>query len=426
MVFKESPKIAVIGLGYVGLPLAVALAKSYDVIGLDVKQKRIEELQDGHDATGEVEPAKLKSSTVQVTSHVEDIRGCDVYIVTVPTPITDAFEPDLKPLELASHTIGKIMGPHSIIVYESTVYPGVTEDVCAPILEKESGLKSGKDFFLGYSPERMNPGDKKHTVETITKVVAGQTPEVGQYLAKIYGSVNNGNIFVAKNIKTAEAAKVIENTQRDINIAFMNEIAGIFGQMDLSIHDVLAAARTKWNFLPFTPGLVGGHCIGVDPYYLAHLSRTLNHEPQVILAGRRVNEDMSRLIADRLNRLLPNKPAKILVLGLTFKEDVPDLRNTKIIDLIQALQKFGHHIDVHDAFADPEEAQEYYQIDLLPTLGAISGAYDMVLGAVSHDPYTKLSIEEITDWVMPGGIIADLKAMWAPLVFPQTVQYWAL
>jgi UDP-N-acetyl-D-galactosamine dehydrogenase len=425
MVFNESPKIAVIGLGYVGLPLAVSLARSYEVIGFDIKKKRIEELQEGHDSTGEVEPEKLKSSKIHVTMDAQDIKGCDIYIVTVPTPITDDYEPDLKPLEMASHTVGKIMGSSSIVVYESTVYPGVTEDVCCPILEKESGLKAGKDFFLGYSPERMNPGDKKHTVETITKVVAGQTPEIGQYLAKIYGSVNNSNIFVAKNIKTAEAAKVIENTQRDINIAFMNELAAIFGQMNLSIYDVLAAARTKWNFLPFTPGLVGGHCIGVDPYYLANLSRSLNHEPQVILAGRRVNEDMSRWIAQRLHGLL-QKPSKVLILGLTFKENVPDLRNTKIIDLIKALKQFGHHIDVHDAFADPEEAQEYYQLSLVSDLGSISKDYDMVLGAVSHEPYTTLSAEEIAAWVKPDGIVADLKAMWVSRVFPQTVQYWAL
>lgn len=422
-------KICVVGLGYVGLPLAVALAKNYEVCGFDINQTRVEKLKSGHDATGEIEAARLRSSRMCYTTDSAEISGYDIYIVTVPTPITENCEPDLTPLQKASETVGKVIKKGAIVVFESTVYPGVTEDVCAPILEKESGLKSGKHFHLGYSPERINPGDKVHTVDKITKVVSGQTPEVAQKLAKMYGSMNNDNIFVAANIKTAEAAKVIENTQRDINIAFMNELSKIFTKAGISVYDVLEAAKTKWNFLPFTPGLVGGHCIGVDPYYLAHLSVQLNHKPEMILAGRRTNEDTSDFLADEVQGViegkLPGKSAKILFLGLTFKEDVPDLRNTKVIDVIRRLKNYGHQIDVHDPLASPEEAKRYYDIDLLSTLSAVD-KYDVVVGAVSHQGYKDWNADTVSTLLQPKGIVADLKRMWNPTLCNNGQTYWSL
>lgn len=422
-------KICVIGLGYVGLPLAVALAKNYEVLGFDISTRRIDELKSGHDSTGEVASPELRSSSLRYTIDAQDIKGKDIYIVTVPTPITDNFEPDLTPLDKASQTVGKALKKGSIVVYESTVYPGVTEDFCAPILEKESGLKCGQDFFLGYSPERINPGDKVHTVHHITKVVAGQNPEVTELLAKVYGTVNNNNIFIAKNIKTAEAAKVIENTQRDINIAFMNEITKIFNRIGISIYDVLDAAKTKWNFLPFSPGLVGGHCIGVDPYYLAHLSVKLHHQPEVILAGRRINEAACEFMADEIHKItaqnFPSKPAKILILGLTFKEDVPDLRNTKVINMIRRLKNYGHHIDVHDPLADVADAKAYYGIDIHSSLDGFNH-YDVVVGAVSHEGYKSWNEDVFATILQPKGIVADLKKIWSPeLCGPQQI-YWSL
>ncbi len=422
--------IVVIGLGYVGLPLAVALARHFPVIGFDIDDVRINQLKTAVDRTGEIEPSVLRDTSLKFTFNTKDIHGQDIYIVTVPTPVTNDNLPDLSILQKASETVGKALSKNAIVIYESTVYPGVTEDFCGPILEKISGLKSGQEFFLGYSPERINPGDKEHTVDKITKVVSGQTPEVTERLKYIYGSINNGNVFVAKNIKTAEAAKVIENAQRDINIAFVNEIATIVGKMNLSIYDVLAAAETKWNFLKFKPGLVGGHCIGVDPYYLAECSRQLGHEPEVILAGRRTNESMGGFLASAINKEIKNlgitnAPAKILVLGLTFKEDIPDLRNTKVLDLVQSLKAAGHTVDVHDAIANSDEAWAHLKIRLLPSLENV-GNYNCIVGAVPHRSYLDLSIKHFQQLLLPKGLIADIKNMWREIKFPDGLQYWSL
>lgn len=429
----DQPKITVIGLGYVGLPLAVALAKHFPVIGFDINQARVSELKAGHDRTQEITGEKLSQSSLQVTSLLSEIENQDIYIVTVPTPVTDNNQPDLLPLQKASETVGKVLSPGAIVVYESTVYPGVTEEFCGPILERVSGLKAGQDFYLGYSPERINPGDKEHTVERITKVVSGQTPEVALQLKTVYGKINQDNIFVAANIKTAEAAKVIENAQRDINIAFINEIATIVGKLGLSIYNVLEAAETKWNFLKFKPGLVGGHCIGVDPYYLAHCARQLEHEPEVILAGRRTNESMGPFIADSIHEQLlkrgmnsqSNQKAGILILGLTFKEDIPDLRNTKVIDVIKQLQALGHTVDVHDAMADPQEAKALFGLQLLDSLNKAQG-YDCIVGAVAHQPYLKFPAETFQKLLKANGLVADLKNMWKTVELPRGICYWSL
>lgn len=425
----DETRIVVVGLGYVGLPLAVALAKHFPVIGFDIDQKRIEELQNHHDRTGEIEDNALKGTTLELSNDTDTIEGHDIYIVTVPTPITSGNQPDLTPLRSASETVGKIIKEGAIVVYESTVYPGVTEDVCAPILEKHSGLKSGEGFFLGYSPERINPGDKEHTVETITKVVSGQNEKVANILKDMYGTINNDNIFVAANIKTAEAAKVIENAQRDINIAFVNEIATIFARMGISVYDVLDAAATKWNFLKFHPGLVGGHCIGVDPYYLAHAARQHSYEPAVILSGRRINENMSMLIAAHIQQEIKEKlaidKAKILMLGLTFKENIPDLRNTKAHGLKTALEEHGHQVDVHDTHADSQEAKEWYDIDLKTCFEGLSG-YDVIVGAVPHSAYMELDANAFKNILTPNGLIADVKNMWRGKELPEGIHYWSL
>jgi len=408
-------KIAVIGLGYVGLPLALALSRHFSVTGFDTSKTRVAELRRGHDRTGEIPPSALRAAPLAIADDPQAIEGADYFIVTVPTPVDDDNRPDLRHLVEACRTVGKSLKKGAVVVFESTVYPGVTEDECGPALEKASSLKSGKDFFLGYSPERINPGDRDHTVDKITKVVAGQTPEAAKALAELYGAITQGGVFVAKNIKTAEAAKVIENAQRDINIAFINEVSMIFNRLGISTHDVLAAAKTKWNFLKFEPGFVGGHCIGVDPFYLAYLAKELGHEPEVILAGRRINDGMAKFAAERihawLSPLVGGKGGKVLVLGLTFKENVPDLRNTKAVDMIEALQAMGHRVDVHDAMADPEEAERFYGIKLLPRLEK-SRAYDCVVGAVPHAVYIAFSGNTVTSLVRPGGIIVDLKGMW--------------
>lgn len=416
-------KIAVIGLGYVGLPLAVALAKHYTVIGYDISEHRVRELKEGHDRTREISEADLKKSPLQVSTDPNSMLGANVFIVTVPTPVDANNVPDLEPLRRASTILGEVIVKGCIIVYESTVYPGVTEDFCGPILENSSGLKAGVDFYLGYSPERINPGDKIHTVEKITKVVAAQTPDVAQKLAQIYGKMNNNNTYIAKSIKAAEAAKVIENTQRDINIAFMNEISLIFAKMNLSIHDVLDAAATKWNFLKFMPGLVGGHCIGVDPYYLAQASKALGHEPQMILAGRAINESMANELADLMTQRV-GRSLRLLVLGLTFKENVPDLRNTKVTNLVEALKKRGHQVDVHDPCADAEEANRFFNYNLVPVL-TLDNHYDGVVGAVPHDLYCQFSSADFGRFLKPQGWIFDLKAIWRKSP-PAGFNYWTL
>jgi UDP-N-acetyl-D-galactosamine dehydrogenase len=411
----QTTRVTVVGLGYVGLPLAVALARKFWVTGFDIDKGRIAELAEGHDRTGEIEPGLLSMSSIGVTYDAQVCPPSDFYIVTVPTPITPDNRPDLRLVEAASRTVGAMLpaavaeGREPVVVFESTVYPGVTEEICAPILEEVSGLKSGKDFFLGYSPERINPGDREHTIDRITKVVSGQTPEVLDRVAHLYGSITSGGVFRAASIRAAEAAKVIENAQRDINIAFMNEIAQIFGRMDLSVWDVLAAAQTKWNFLPFTPGLVGGHCIGVDPYYLAHRAGELGHDSQVILAGRGVNDGMADWVAGRLHQARGGKPGSVLVLGLTFKENVPDLRNSKVADVVRALEAHGHAVTVHDPLADAAEASHEYGLELVA--GPVEGAYDLVLLAVAHSAYTARGAAPLRALVAAGGTLADLKGV---------------
>ena len=401
-----------IGLGYVGLPLAVALAGKFATTGFDVNQARIAELREGYDRTGEIDRDRLARSSLRLTDVAAECPPADFYIVTVPTPVDEANRPDLSIVEAASRTVGAMLqgaaqqGRTPIVVYESTVYPGVTEETCAPILEAVSGLRCGDDFFLGYSPERINPGDREHTIEKITKVVSGQTPAVLDRVAALYGAITSGGVFRAASIRAAEAAKVIENAQRDINIAFMNEIAQIFGKSGLSVWDVLAAARTKWNFLPFTPGLVGGHCIGVDPSYLSHRAEQLGHHPQVILAGRGVNDGMAAWVAERLHAAI-GRAGRVLVLGLTFKENVPDLRNSKVAQVIDTLASRGHAVTVHDPLADAVEAKHEYGLTLDPD--AFGRRYDIVLLAVPHEAYLEMGSERLRGLVAAGGLLADLK-----------------
>ncbi|HYM30416.1 MAG TPA: nucleotide sugar dehydrogenase [Candidatus Cybelea sp.] len=425
---SDKTRIAIVGLGYVGLPLAVALARHFPVTGFDIGARRIAELKSGNDRTGEVSRDDLLASRLKVTASSADIAGSDVFIVTVPTPVDAHNQPDLGPLRAASETVGRQLAQSpvrgAIVVFESTVYPGVTEQVCGPILERASGLAAGVDFFLGYSPERINPGDREHTVDRITKVVAGQTPAVALTLKTIYGAINGGNIFVARDIRTAEAAKVIENAQRDINIAFINEVAMIFEKLGLSAHDVLDAAATKWNFLKFTPGLVGGHCIGVDPFYLAHLAQEVGHDPAVILAGRRINDAMGEFVAGRIDAQLP-RGARTLVLGLTFKENVPDLRNSKVVDIVAGLKRRGHSVDVHDPLADPGEAQEQYGLALVPRLDGIGG-YDAVIGAVNHAVFGTMTAAALRRLAKQGGLIADVKGIWRKLALGDGLRYWQL
>ncbi len=418
------PRIAIVGLGYVGLPLAVAIARHFFTTGFDIHPGRIAELSSGIDRTGEVDPTALKSSTLRLTSDPEPMRGADVFIVTVPTPVDAHNKPDLSPLLKACRSVGKVMAAGAIVVFESTVYPGVTETICGPELERASGLVCGKDFFLGYSPERINPGDRDHTVDRIVKVVAGQTRQVADTLAAIYGTVTRGGVYRAAGIKVAEAAKVIENAQRDINIAFINEVTMICQRLGLSVHDVLETAGTKWNFLPFRPGLVGGHCIGVDPFYLAECALALGHDPEIILAGRRINDGMGAFVAGQIDRALDGRPSRILVLGLTFKENVPDLRNTKVVDVVAGLKNRGHSVDIHDAFADPEEALREYGLTLLPRFD--TGGYDCVVGAVPHRPYTEFTPETFAALLRPGGLVADIKGIWRGLALPDGLRLWQL
>jgi len=422
-------RIAVVGLGYVGLPLAVALARKFPVTGFDIDTKRIAELKGGHDRTREIAGDALAACGARFTAEPEDIRDFPIYIVTVPTPVDDAKKPDLGAVKAASRSVGKVMGKGAIVVFESTVYPGVTEDVAGPEIEAASGLKCGTDFFLGYSPERINPGDREHTVDRITKVVAGQTPEVAKTLGEIYGAITTGGVFLARDIKTAEAAKVIENAQRDINIAFINEVAAIFQKMGISVYDVLEAAGTKWNFLRFSPGLVGGHCIGVDPFYLAHAARAIGHHPEIILAGRRINDAMGGWVAERvageLAALNRGAGSRVLVLGLTFKENVPDLRNSQVIEIIRGLADRGFAVDVADPLADPHEAMEHYGVTLLPGLAAASG-YHAVVGAVPHTEYATFATADFTRLLAPAAVVADIKGMWRNTALPAGMVRWTL
>jgi len=421
---SNSPHIVVIGLGYVGLPLAVALARKFEVIGLDVDHGRIAELKRGHDRTREVDADALTASNVRLVDQADECAGADVYIVTVPTPVDASNTPDLTAVLAATRTLAGLIDPakRPTIVYESTVYPGVTEDICGPEIERAGGLQRGRDFRLGYSPERINPGDREHTIDKITKVIAGEDADVVEQLAQIYGAITQGGVFRAASIKAAEAAKAIENAQRDINIAFMNEVAQIFSKVDLSVWDVLAAARTKWNFLGFEPGLVGGHCIGVDPYYLSHLAQKLGHKPQVILAGRETNDGMGEWIADVLHERR-KKAGKALVLGLTFKENVPDLRNSRTVDVVKRLQWLGHEVAVADPLADPDEVDREYGLALTELNGE---RYDLVVGAVPHRDYRELPDERIEGLLAPGGTLADLKDMWRGRALHPGIDRWSL
>ncbi len=420
------PAIALIGLGYVGLPLAVALARRFSVIGFDNDAARAGELQGGVDRSGEVAAADLKSGSLKISADPSDLAGRDFFIIAVPTPVDAANKPDLGPLRRACRMVGGVIEKGAIVAVECTVYPGVTENICGPELEDASGLTCGEDFFLGYSPERINPGDRVHTVDRIVKVIAGQTPEVTEKLAAVYGAATSGGVFRARNIKTAEAAKVIENAQRDINIAFVNEAAQIFEHLGVSMHDVLAAASTKWNFLNFSPGFVGGHCIGVDPYYLAHCAQETGYTPEVVLAGRRINDGMGAYVAGRIaDRLSKSQGKRVLILGLTFKENVADLRNTKVADLIEGLTARGFSVSVHDSMADAKEARALYGVELLDSLEHAQG-FDCVVGAVAHDAYIDFDLDVFSRLLNPGGLVADVKGMWRDAALPEGARRWEL
>jgi UDP-N-acetyl-D-glucosamine/UDP-N-acetyl-D-galactosamine dehydrogenase len=402
-------EIAIIGLGYVGLPLAVEFGKKRPVIGYDIDQKRIDELLAGQDRTNEVSTVEFnESEQLHFTGSLEDLKSCNYYIVTVPTPIDKHKKPDLAPLEKSSAAIGSILKKGDIVIYESTVFPGCTEDVCVPILEKESGLVFNQDFFCGYSPERINPGDKEHRVATIKKVTSGSTPKIADEVDQLYAGIITAGTHKASSIKVAEAAKVIENAQRDLNIAFINELSKIFHKIGIDTHEVLTAAGTKWNFLPFSPGLVGGHCIGVDPYYLTYKAESLGYTPQVILAGRRINDGMGAYIANRVMKLLTKngsaQNAKILMLGITFKEDCPDIRNSRVIDVIEELKDYGVKVDVYDPHADNAEVKHEYNIDLLDTPG---NNYNAIVLAVKHEEFNKLDWSSLKN---EKTVVFDVKA----------------
>lgn len=417
-------RIVVIGLGYVGLPLAVALARKFETVGFDIDEARVAELRHGCDRTKEVDEAELRSSALKLTADPQDCAGADVYIVTVPTPVDQANRPDLGAVLAATRMLAGLIDParRPTIVYESTVYPGVTEEVCGPKIETSASLKRGRDFRLGYSPERINPGDREHTIDRITKVIAGEDEEVVEQLAEIYGAVTSGGVFRAASIKAAEAAKAIENAQRDINIAFINEVTQIFSKIGVSVWDVLAAARTKWNFLGFEPGLVGGHCIGVDPYYLSHLAQRVGHDPQVILAGRQTNDGMGAWIADALHGRR-RKAGRALVLGLTFKENVPDLRNSRCFDLVRRLQWLGHDVEVADPIASAQEIEREHGLKVTEPDGR---SYDLVVGAVAHRDYRELPDARLQAMVAQGGTLADLKGMWRERRLDPALDRWTL
>jgi len=406
-------KIALIGLGYVGLPLAVEFGKKYATLGFDINQARVDELKSGEDVTLEVEPEELVlASQLSFTSDPVEIGDCEVFIVTVPTPIDKHNRPDLTPLEKASATIGKALKKNDIVIFESTVYPGATEEVCVPILEVQSGLIFNKDFFCGYSPERINPGDKEHRVTTIKKVTSGSTPEVAEKVDQLYKSIITAGTFKASSIKVAEAAKVIENTQRDVNIALINELALIFNKLQIDTEEVLKAAGTKWNFLPFRPGLVGGHCIGVDPYYLTHKATEVGYNPEMILAGRRLNDSMGVYVADQVTRLMTKKrihvvDAKILIMGLTFKENCPDLRNTRVVDLVAEFENFNCNVDVFDPWINKEEAKHEYGIS--PIDQPQKNQYDAIVLAVAHNEFIELGVDEIRSFGKPEHVLYDVK-----------------
>ncbi len=397
----QNSKIAIIGLGYVGLPLAVEFGKKYETVGFDIAQWRIDELRSGYDRTLEIADDDLMSvitnHTLSFSTNLDDIKACNIYIVSVPTPVDEHKRPNLMPVIKSSESVGKVLKKDDIVIYESTVYPGATEEVCVPVLEKFSGLTFNKDFFCGYSPERINPGDKEHTVTKIMKVTSGSTPDVAEKVDSLYKSIITAGTHLAPSIKVAEAAKVIENSQRDINIAFMNELAIIFDKLNIDTNAVLKAAGSKWNFLKFTPGLVGGHCIGVDPYYLTYKAQEVGYNPEIILSGRRLNDNMGIYVANRVIKLMIKKGqkiegSKVLILGITFKENCPDIRNSRVIDVIRELQDFGTYVDIYDPWAEKEEVQREYGVDLIDSVN--TQLYDAVVLAVSHDVFRKLEIHK--------------------------------
>lgn len=413
MLALNDVRLAVLGLGYVGLPLAVEFGKKVSVVGFDINQARIKALAAGHDSTLEVSDSELATaSLLTFTASIDAIKACNVFIVTVPTPIDEHRQPDLTPLIKASETIGKVLKRGDVVIYESTVYPGATEEDCVPVLEKVSGLKFNTDFYAGYSPERINPGDKEHRVTNIRKVTSGSTPEVADFVDALYNQIITAGTHKAASIKVAEAAKVIENTQRDVNIALINELALIFNKLGIDTEDVLKAAGTKWNFLPFRPGLVGGHCIGVDPYYLTHKAQSIGYHPEIILAGRRLNDGMGAYVASQMVKALMKRRiqvngAKVLVLGLTFKENCPDLRNTKVVDIIRELAEYNVAVDVHDPWAEPEEAQHEY--GLTTVLAPQTSGYDGIILAVAHHQFIAMGAAAIHAFGRPQHVLYDLK-----------------
>jgi UDP-N-acetyl-D-galactosamine dehydrogenase len=422
-----SLKLAIVGLGYVGLPLAVEFGKKIETIGFDINTTRVQELKQGKDRTLEVEPEVLaQAKNLSYTINSEDIRGCNIYIITVPTPIDRYKRPDLNPLIKSSEIIGKLLNPNDIVIYESTVYPGATEEVCVPILEKQSGLKYGTTencsletahFFLGYSPERINPGDKKHRLSTIKKITSGTTPEIADKVDQLYQTIITAGTHKVSSIKVAEAAKVIENTQRDVNIALINELALIFNRLNIDTESVLEAAGTKWNFLPFRPGLVGGHCIGVDPYYLTHKAIEVGYNPEMILAGRRLNDNMGSYVADQVTKLMTQKrihvvDANILIMGLTFKENCPDFRNTRVIDLIQEFTNYNCNVEVYDPWVDIQEVKQEYGIN--PIERPTKGKYDAIIIAVAHNQFKELTLEQIKSYGKQNHILYDIKYLLKP------------
>ncbi len=408
-------RLGIIGLGYVGLPLAVEFGKHLPTVGFDLNATRVAELRRGHDNTLEVGDDELASAShLSFTTEGGELVQCNVYIVAVPTPIDAAKRPDFRPLQGASRTVAQVLSPGDIVIYESTVYPGATEEVCVPLLEQGSGLTFNRDFFCGYSPERINPGDKEHRLPSIVKITSGSTPETAATVDRLYKTIITAGTFAASSIRVAEAAKVIENTQRDVNIALVNELALIFDRLGIDTAEVLAAAGTKWNFLPFRPGLVGGHCIGVDPYYLTHKAQEVGYHPEMILAGRRINDHMGHYIASSLIKLMVRKGidvagSRILILGLTFKENCPDLRNTRVIDIIRELQDYGVTVDVYDPWVDPEEAAREYGINLLRQLP--QQAYSGVVVAVAHHQFTAMRVEQIRDLCLERAVLYDVKGL---------------
>ncbi len=409
----DRARVAVIGLGYVGLPLAVAFGRTFDTVGFDVKAERVAALRAGRDDTRETTPEELRAAVrLRYSCEIADLRDCNVFVIAVPTPVDEFKRPDFAPLEKASVTVGRALSRGSIAIYESTVYPGATEEICVPILERESGLVFNHDFYVGYSPERINPGDREHRLETIRKVVSGSTPAAAEFVDALYARIVKAGTFRAASIRVAEAAKVIENTQRDVNIALINELAMLFHRLGIDTGDVLEAAGTKWNFLPFRPGLVGGHCIGVDPYYLTHKAQQVGHHPEIILAGRRINDNMGvyvvgQVVREMLRRRIHLQGARVLILGLTFKENCPDIRNTRVVDMIAELKSYGAEVEVHDPWADPDEAEHEY--GFRPIAELKEGRYDAIILAVAHRQYREMEAATIRRLGRSPCVIYDIK-----------------